>query len=118
MTKMTVTPAPFSRDFPVTFETGGSGDGLKMYFEGPIPHWGALMSYQLTILRDGELAKTIRFYDMGVKKNHKGELTLKFQMTDTMPGTGAKHAYSLQGNFQFLPLEIIETTPIDWPPVP
>ena len=76
------------------------------------------MSYQLTISRDGELAKTIRFYDMGVTKNHKGELNLKFQMTDTMPGIGVKHTYGVEGNFQFLPQEATHTIVIDWPPSP
>ena len=117
MTKMTFTPEPFGRDF-VGVPAGPDGDGLLLFFQQEIPHWGALLSYQLIIFRDRERAKTVRFYDMGAYKLDNGTLSLKFQMTDISPEIGVEHQYALHGEFQFLPLEIIETTPIDWPPVP
>ena len=117
MTKMTFTPEPFGIDIEIV-KTAPNCDDLDLIFEGKIPHWGTLRSYQLGIFKDCKPAKTVRFYDMGVYKIKNGELKLKFQMTDTNPETGVEHQYALHGEFQFLPLEIIETTPIDWPPVP
>ena len=70
--------------------------------EGPIECWGQLVSFEMSVYRNGKRALDISTYSIGAYHRSDGSWMLKFQLWDLSVESVADAEYRVQGDFHLV----------------